>query len=128
MIMREKVTQNRALSLLLTLFLVFAVTIPVSADAYKTQGDGLTIYMSSPVDITYDPEKTTDAYFYNVVNTPFLAGSPVVFKIAAGNAGGINNNQTLFNGNLNIYSSTDFSAAPVLTDADCSISSIGNST
>ncbi len=122
-------TDNRLIAFLLSLVVLLS-TLPVAVlaadgDQYKTQGDVLNVYMVSPTGITHGED--TDSYYYNIINENIDGGSDFVFKLAAGGAPGINNNQTIFNGNVNIYDSLDFSKAPVVTFSDFTVTNISNS-
>lgn len=95
----------KALSVILALAMILSmVPVTVFAAGYVTQGDGLAVYMVSPKDVTYDESKSTDAYYYNKIGTPFEAGSDTVFKIAFGKAPGINNmGLGVLDGNIGVY-------------------------
>ena len=121
----------RLIALLTTVCLLLGIApivVLAQETEYHSQGDGLLVYMTSPSpsDIAYDPEQSTDEYYYNKIQTPFLAGSDVVFKIATGKAPGINNNQAILDNKVNVYATKDFTQTPVATFSDFTRTSIGN--
>lgn len=123
----------KALSVLLALAMLLSmVPLTVFAAGYVTQGgegqsQGVKVYMVSPKDVTYDETKSTDAYYYNKIGTPFEPGSNVEFKIAFGNSPGINHLEGAnLEGKIGVYNDVN-GTSQAASSSDFTTNSVGNS-